>query len=359
MRLLILSDVDDWDLGPRLTDAGHEIVAWVRNNWHDDRPQGRVYSKIASIARKVLSKGTPAELIVPIFHTPTWLEGQAIPRMTCPNVNDPGFVEQVGKLGIDIVAVCVFPQILKSPVLRAPKMGVINCHPSLLPHYRGPQPTFWMLKNGESMAGVTVHEMTERIDAGNIIAQRAIPILADENAGHLRQRLNHAAAEILAAAIDDLATGSVGHEQPNEGDGSYFGKRRAEDSILDWSAPAREIVDLLRALQPSEPLTARWKGHAIRIYRAHVTDSSFGTAVPGQIVHKRAGRLLVRAGSGSVEVTSYEIDRSHGWINRILQRFLPPIGGRFDVDPGTPGVSGNGTSQARKAFAGTRTRSSV
>jgi UDP-4-amino-4-deoxy-L-arabinose formyltransferase/UDP-glucuronic acid dehydrogenase (UDP-4-keto-hexauronic acid decarboxylating) len=331
MRLLILSEVDDWDLGPRLTAAGHEIVAWARPAWRRNTTRGPFYRGLRSIAKVALSQARPVQLVAPRFDALSWLEMQKIPRLDCPNVNDPRFVQFAQSANVDVILVCFYSQILKSGILQTPRLGAINCHPSLLPRYRGPQPTFWMLKNGESFAGVTVHRMTEKIDVGQILAQRQIPILENENAAQLLQRQHHAAAELLVEALAALAGTTTNGGQESSLESSYFGRRRPADTALDWNASARQLGNLLRALQPYEPLRARFKGRTVQIYDARPHDVSQPTGVPGEIISKRKGRLLVQTGSGVLEVTRYEIDPFHGWINRILQTFLLPVGERFDV----------------------------
>jgi UDP-4-amino-4-deoxy-L-arabinose formyltransferase/UDP-glucuronic acid dehydrogenase (UDP-4-keto-hexauronic acid decarboxylating) len=256
---------------------------------------------------------------------------QAVPRLDCPDVNEPRFVEFVRSLQVDVIAVCFYPQILKSAILETPRFGAINCHPSLLPRYRGPQPTFWMLKNGESVAGVTVHRMTEKIDSGQIIAQRELPILESENSAQLLQRQHHAAAEVLVEALAALANGTFTFIQERVPESSYFGRRRPADTVLNWNAPARQLCNLLRAVQPYEPLQARLKGRIVKIYDARPRDTSQRAGVPGEIISRGKGRMLVQPGSGLLDVGSYEIDPFHGWINRMLQPLLLPAGTRFDV----------------------------
>ena len=336
MRLLILSDVDDWDLGPRLVAAGHEIVAWARPMWTRSKPPGPIHRRIRSIARIVLSRSRPLHVIAPRFDNWSWLETHGILRLDCPDVNDPQFVEFVRSAKVDVIAVCFYPQILKSAILQAPRLGAINCHPSLLPRYRGPQPTFWMLKNGESVAGVTAHMMTEKIDVGPILVQREIPILETENAAQLLQRQHHTAAPALVDALDALVGTPHHRAQGNAVESSYFGRRKPTDTALDWNASARELGNLLRALQPYEPLRARFAGRTVHIYEARPHEASQPPCVPGQIISKGKGTLLVGTGSGTLEITSYEIEPFRGWMNRILQSFLLPVGGCFEIASAGP-----------------------
>ncbi|MGH7147351.1 MAG: methionyl-tRNA formyltransferase [Nitrospiraceae bacterium] len=253
-------------------------------------------------------------------------------------MNAPRFIEYVKGLNIDLIVVCVFPQILKTAILKTPRLGVINCHPSLLPRYAGPQPEFWMLKNGESVAGITVHVMTEKIDAGDIVAQQELIVGETENIGQLSQRQHHAAATLLTESVNAMAQGTIVLKPQNIAERSYFGKRKAADTMLDWNGSARQIVNLLRALQPYEPLAAYLNGRTIKIYDAQPQEGAASGGVPGQIMAKQLGRLLVQTGNGYLEIRSYEIVPFHGWINRILQKILlPSVGSRFDLTPAATG----------------------
>lgn len=334
MRLLVLSHIADWDFGPQVTACGHEIIAWVRPTWARGEQYSQGSQALRTIFRTIFSGPEPIKTIQPKFDTWTWLEKEKIPRIPCPNVNAPTFIEYVKGLNVDLIVVSVFPQILKAAILHTPRLGVINCHPSLLPRYAGPQPGFWMLKNGESLAGITVHVMTEGIDAGDIVAQRELVVGETENIAQLSQRQHHAAASLLTESVNAMARGTIELKPQNIAERSYFGKKNETDTMVDWNGSARQIMNLLRALQPYEPLTAYLNGRRIKIYEAQSQEGAASGGVPGQIMAKQPGRLLVQTGNGYLDIQSYEIAPFHGWINRILQKtMMPSVGYRFDLAP--------------------------
>jgi len=334
LRLLVISEIDDWDIGPRLKASGHEIVAWARPRWVRGPKRGGLYRAVKTIVKTILSLPEPNKTIKPQFDAWTWLDKEEIPRIPCPSVNAPEFIEYVKGLNIDLIVVYFLPQILKGAILQIPRLGVLNCHPSLLPRYGGPHPAFWMLKNGEPVAGVTVHVMTEKIDAGDIVAQQELIIGENENTGQLLQRQHRVTAVLLTEAVNALAQGMTGFKPQNIAERTYFGKKKEADTILDWNQSARQIANLLRAVQPYEPLTASLKGTTIKIYDAQPREGSASGGVPGQIREKQfGGGLLVQTGNGYLAIRSYEIEPFHGWINRILQECLLPVGSRFDPAP--------------------------
>ena len=331
LRLLVLSEVDDWDFGRQLKACGHDIVAWARPMWKRDPKCGGLCHAVRTTINAILCRPKPIRTIKPRFSAWRWLDKEKILRITSPNVNSPNFVKYVKDLNVDLTVVYFFPQILKTAILQTPRLGILNCHPSLLPRYGGPHPAFWMLKNGESVAGVTVHVMTEKIDAGDIVVQQELIIGENENAGQLTQRQHHAASALLTKAVNAMAQGTIDPKPQNIAERSYFGKKKAGDTIPDWNGSARQIANLWRALQPYEPLIACLNGTTIRIYDAQPQEGSPSGRDPGEIMAKKSGRLLVQTGNGYLEIRSYEIVPFHGWVNRILQEFLLPVGSRFDL----------------------------
>jgi len=344
LRLLVLSEIDDWDFGQRVKAGGHDIVAWARPMWkRGPKGDGLGYT-IRTIIRAMLCLSKPVRPIKPEFDAWEWLDKEKIPRFSSPKVNSPQFIEYVKGLNIDLIVVYFLPQILKAEILNIPRLGVLNCHPSLLPRYGGPQPAFWMLKNGESIAGVTVHMMTEKIDAGDIVAQQELIIGENENAGQLTQRQHRAAATLLTDAVNAMAQGTINPKPQNIAERSYFGKKKDADLVLDWNRSAKQIANLWRALQPYESLAACLNGTTIRIDDARPHEGPPSGRAPGEIMAKQSGKLLVQTGNGYFEIRSYEIVPFHGWINRILQAFLLPVGSRFDSAPSPMGLTSKAAS---------------
>jgi methionyl-tRNA formyltransferase len=339
LRLLVLSEIDDWDFGRQLKACGHDIVAWARPTWKRDPKCGGLCHAVRTTINAILCRPKPIRTIKPRFGAWRWLDKEKILRITSPNVNSPNFIKYVKGLNIDLIVVFFFPQILKTALLQTPRLGALNCHPSLLPRYGGPHPAFWMLKNGESVAGLTVHVMTEKIDSGDIVAQHKLVIGENENAGQLTQRQHHAAAALLTEAVNAMAQGTIDPKPQNIAERSYFGKKKSADTFLDWNGSARQIANLWRALQPYEPLTACLNGTTIKIFDAQPQEGSPSGRAPGEIMAKQSGRLLVQTGNGYFEIRSYEIVPFHGWINRILQEFLLPVGSRFDLAPAATATS--------------------
>ena len=142
-----------------------------------------------------------------------------------------------------------------------------------------------------------------------------------------------------------MAQGTIERKPQDLAQRSYFGKRKSTDIMVDWNGTARQILNLLRALQPYEPVTASLNGHTIKIYEAKLQEGAMSGGVPGQIMAKQPGKLLVQTGKGYLDIRSYEIAPFHGWMNRLLQKILvPSVGYRFDIFPAASGPTPQSTS---------------
>lgn len=140
---------------------------------------------------------------------------------------------------------------IPASIFEAPTLGAYNMHGSLLPKYRGRCPVNWAILSGETETGVTLHEMVTKADQGDILAQKKVPIEADDNAGRVTEKLNQVAVEILSEYIDLIAQNKAIKTPQDHTLSSYFGGRKPEDGCIDWSWPAQKIINLIRALQPS------------------------------------------------------------------------------------------------------------
>lgn len=145
---------------------------------------------------------------------------------------------------LDLVVCTGFPWLVPEDALDAPRLGVVNGHPSLLPRYRGPFPIAWAVRNGEPEIGMSYHLMDARFDTGNLLAQRAIPLADDDTWESLMGKVSEAATELLPAALERLARGDRGDAQ--EG-GDYFSHFEDDYVPVDPARPAAEIHRQVRA----------------------------------------------------------------------------------------------------------------
>ena len=332
MRIVVFSLIDDWELGSLLTERGHELLAWVRPAWETENRRP-LTPGIRKAVKLLLSLDQPSRNVIPKFDIREWLQQTGTPRISCKNVNEPAFIDSLRQMRVDMAIVGAYRQIFKPVLLEVPRLGVINYHPSLLPRYAGPQPAFWALRNGEKETGITIHRMTEGIDAGDILIQEVVPVSEGENVGQLIQRLHHRSASLIVQTVEAISAGSMkGHPQ-NVSERTYFGKKKVSDTIINWNESTLSLMNLLRAVRPFEPLKAGLRGRSVNIFEARPASAE-RIGRPGEIVQRKGNHLVVQTGERCLEITKYEIEPFHGWVNRLAQQFLPVVGDRFDLSAG-------------------------
>jgi methionyl-tRNA formyltransferase len=198
---------------------------------------------------------------------------------------------------------------LKPELLALPRRGAYNMHGSLLPKYRGRAPVNWAVLHGERATGATLHRMVEKPDAGEIIAQQAVPILPDDTAREVFDKVTLAAELALDDILPRLIVGSAPHVMPDLKQGNYFGGRKPEDGRIDWSKTAHEIHNLVRAVAPPYPgAFCDLAGHRLRLLRTMIAPSDMAQGRPAGIFAEK-DQLFARCGDGGVvKILSLELD---------------------------------------------------
>jgi methionyl-tRNA formyltransferase len=232
---------------------------------------------------------------------------RGIPVLQPESINTPDAVAELRLLQPDLLVVAAYGQILSKDVLAVAPLGGINVHASLLPKYRGAAPVAWAIYHGETQTGVTIIRMSVYLDAGDILAQEMVAIGAEETAGELEARLAVIGGRLAVQVIEQLASGTVHGIKQDKTQASKAPKLTKEHGQIDWSRPAREVCDQIRAMQPWPTAYTYWhrEGQApLRwiIYKAAWRE---GTAskevVPGQVIvqPQETSQLCIAAGSGS------------------------------------------------------------
>lgn len=203
----------------------------------------------------------------------------------------------LGSLEPDLIFVTGFPWKLPAEVLSLPRLGSINTHPALLPAYRGPDPLFWQIMNGETRTGLTVHRMDTEFDTGPILAQESMPIGPDDDIDIITERILPLGVSLLPRAIGAVLAGEPGTPQPEEG-ASYAPLRSEQDRELDWSRAAQQLRNQVRAWG-HEGAIGHINGQAWLVRRAHLADAGSGNeAPPGSVVILAPGSTAVQTGDG-------------------------------------------------------------
>lgn len=267
----------------------------------------------------LLAHGIDVRLVVTHEDNPgetIWFESMAgvardygLPCITPADANTPELFGRLAGITPDFLFSFYYRQMLKAPLLAAARRGGYNMHGSLLPKYRGRVPVNWAVLQGERETGATLHRMVEKPDAGEILGRQAVPILPDDTAREVFDKVTVAAEMLLDRVLPGLVDGSAAHFPLDLTQGSYFSGRKPEDGRIDWRQPAAAVHNLVRAVAPPYPGAFCDIGeHRLRILRTRVPPQHPPQpAAPA--LHVEGGELLARCGDGRVvKILELELD---------------------------------------------------
>jgi methionyl-tRNA formyltransferase len=206
----------------------------------------------------------------------------------------------------DLAVVAAYGRILPRTVLDLPRLGCINVHASLLPKYRGAAPIQGALLHGERATGVTIMRMSEGMDEGDILLQRATPIEPDETYGALQARLAELGAAALMDALNALHAGTL-HATPQDGAAATYAPMiRKADGAIDWRLAAAGIACQVHAFNPWPSAFTTHGNRRLKIHRARARSEAAGAA-PGTVLAV-GDAILVATGSGVLAVEELQLE---------------------------------------------------
>jgi methionyl-tRNA formyltransferase len=268
----------------------HQMIALLTQ---PDRPQGRKQEIIPSLMKQsALARG--------------------ILTLQPEDVNAPASLDLIRGIQPDLLVTAAYGQILSPQLLSIARLGGINLHGSILPAYRGAAPVARAIQNGETETGVTVIQMTPRIDAGGIAATAATPIEPNETAGGLEERLANIGAPLVASIIDALALGPIPVLAQDRSNVTKAPKLRKEEGLIDWSRSGQAIHNHVRAMQPWPTASTSWQPRPsetrppVRLI-VHRTEVAGGEGTPGEVIEACGDRLVVAGAAGAVALLSIQL----------------------------------------------------
>lgn len=203
-----------------------------------------------------------------------------LPVIQPEKIKDPAAMQQLANWAPDLIVVVAFGQILRQAVLDLPRYGCINVHASLLPRWRGAAPIQAAILAGDEWTGVTIMRMDSGVDTGPILSQRGIPILCEDTAGSLSERLAELGAELLIETLPAYLMGELQPRPQNELGVTYAPMLKKGDGQLDFTQSALDLAQRVRAFNPWPGATTQWKGQPLRIHSAHAIEDYLSQ--PGQ-----------------------------------------------------------------------------
>ncbi len=267
--------------------------------------------------------------------------GNGIPVYTPEDVNHPLWVEKIREMAPDFIFSFYYRDMLKQDILDIADKGCLNLHGSLLPHYRGRAPINWVLVNGETETGVTLHHMTKKPDDGDIVAQEKVSILYEDTANTLHTRMAEAAGRMLQRILPELEKGKAPRITQNPADASYFGRRTPEDGRIDWTMDAEHIRNLVRAVTKPYPGAFTFLGQKKFLVWEASTEPG-GTGEPGTVLS--VNPFKVKCGDGILQIN---VAQQENGPTTSGSQLAEEIGITAGVPLGAPAI--NVVAQRRKS----------
>ncbi len=218
---------------------------------------------------------------------------------------DPQEVETLKSLAPDILVVIAYGRILPKEVLAIPTYGAINVHASLLPKYRGAAPIQRAIIDGEKETGVTIMQLDEGMDTGNIVETVKTEIPPHMTAGELFDALGEMGAKALISVMDQLPEKLAASVPQDHERATYAEKVTKDMGHLDWTKDAKTLDALIRGMYPNPGTYSFYGGKRVKIHRAEISSEK-GNAVPGTVISTAGGMIHVACGEGAIAISAIQ-----------------------------------------------------
>ena len=257
-----------------LAEAGHEITLVVSQ---PDKPKGRGHAMVPTPVKVVAE-----ELGIPVFQPVKIREAKDV----------------LEKTEADVCVVAAFGQIIPASILHMKKYGCINVHASLLPKYRGAAPIQWAVIDGEKETGVTIMQMDEGLDTGDMLAKAIVPLDGKETGGSLFDKLSEAGGRLCVETLAKLEKGEITPEKQGESPTAYASMLDKKMGNIDWNKSAVVIERLVRGLNPWPSAYTHLDGKTLKIWACDVLPQSASKGESGEILEVTKDAIHVQTGDG-------------------------------------------------------------
>ena len=211
------------------------------------------------------------------------------------------WVKALKELSPDLIVVAAYGKILPPYVINMPKYGCINVHASLLPKYRGASPINAAILNGEKETGITIMQMNEGLDTGDILFSESVKISPDECFDQLHDRLAVLGSEMIVKAVKLIENGDVHPVKQDDSFSSYAPLIKNEDALIDFSKDSASVSQMIRAFDPVPGAFCFLEGKKIKLFRSVLIDNSVSED-PGRILKADKNGLVIGCKEGTISV---------------------------------------------------------
>lgn len=222
------------------------------------------------------------------------------------NIKDDEAIEMLKSIEPDIIVTAAYGQILPEALLDLPKHGAVNVHASLLPSLRGGAPIHHAILRGAEKTGITIMYMAKGLDSGDIISQREIPILEEDNTGTLHDKLSRLGSELLLETLPSILDGTNKKTPQDHASATYSPNITKEDELLEFDRPALQVFNHIRGLSPFPGGYTKLQDKRFKIYGAKLTGEKTDRP-PGEILSMHDEGFLVAASDEKLLITEVQL----------------------------------------------------
>ncbi len=228
-------------------------------------------------------------------------------------LKDPEFRQELAGLDAGLIVTVAYGKILPPYLLQLPPLGAINLHASMLPAYRGAAPINRAIMAGDTATGVTIIRMAAQMDAGDIIMQVSEPILMEDTAGSLHDRLAVKGADLLLQAVEALVSGTAVPTPQDHLSASYAPPLNPEEERINWDLDNTRLFNIIRGLSPFPGAYTVFEGKRLKIFSAafpepgaHIAGPGGRGGSPGEVLHVSGEAITVATASGSLNLLTVQ-----------------------------------------------------
>lgn len=214
--------------------------------------------------------------------------------------------ELIANFNADVMVVAAYGMLLPAAILKIPKLGCVNIHPSLLPRWRGAAPIQRAIFAGDTITGVSIMQMDTGLDTGPVLLQRRYVMDPGETTQTLHDTLAKLGAETLIETLDLISEDKITAKTQDNNQATYATKISKEEALIDWMRPATELDHEIRAFNPWPVAYTSWRGQNLRIWRAKIIDPDY-QGEPRTIIQSSRDGVDVATGRGVLRLQQVQL----------------------------------------------------
>lgn len=244
---------------------------------------------------------------------------EAIPMTETTSVNDPEVVDQIRDCDPELLFVIGWSELVTETVLNVPSVAALGMHPAPLPRGRGRAPLAWSLIKGLDETALTLFHLVEEADAGDIVAQKPMPIAMEDDAGSMYDKMVETGREMIREYHPQFEEGAAPRTSQNDDEATWWPRRRPEHGLIDWNQSPRDVYNWIRGqTRPYPGAFSYIDNKKVTVWQASSPDTGRAFAQPGEIMYCNGDALGVGVWEGVIELTELQVGDDHPISGGVL-----------------------------------------